>query len=62
MEVIEQLFQEFVEGIEELEYFANLLRHDNTRWRGQQREGGCIDLESIEGDAWLTYFRFVKEI
>lgn len=36
-------------------------RNDNTCWRGQEREGGIINLDIIERYAWLTYFRFTHE-
>lgn len=59
---IEALYFEFLEGVAELEVFAAAVRHDNIRWRGQQREGGPIDLNSLEEESWRTYFRYKKSI
>jgi hypothetical protein len=48
---------DFMGGIAELEVFADAVRNNNTRWRGQGRSGGPINLDSLKGDAWKTYFQ-----
>lgn len=55
---LEDMYMEFAVGVAELEVLAQAARVDNTRWRGQGRAGGAIDLDAIEGDAWKTYFRY----
>lgn len=47
--------------IAELEVIERALVEDNSRWRGQQHDGGQIDLNSLEEKAWNTYFRFSKD-
>jgi hypothetical protein len=61
MAALEAAYLEFLAGIAELEALAVVARNDNTRWRGQERQGGIIDLDIIEGDAWPIYFRFTHE-
>ena len=48
---------EFELGLAELKLYQHALVHNNARWRGQEREGGRIDLEELEPEAWKTYFR-----
>lgn len=40
----EEMYIEFLAGIAELEVLAAAAHRDNTIWRGEQREGGAIDL------------------
>lgn len=54
----EDLYLKFIIGMAELEVLASASVQDNTRWRGQQQEGGPIDLDTLDGEAWKTYFRF----
>jgi hypothetical protein len=37
------------------------VKRTNTRWRGQEREDGVLDLNTLHPDAWKTYFRFTQE-
>jgi hypothetical protein len=55
---IYELCQEFLDGNEELEAIADLLKIDNTIRRRQAREGSAIDLETLVGNAWLMYLRY----
>jgi len=48
---------EFELGLAELDLYQHTLVRTNVRWRGQEREGGPIDLEELEPEAWKTYFR-----
>lgn len=57
----EGIYFEILTRIAELEVLAKASEQNNTRWRGQQRHGGPIDLDILEGDAWKTYFRFSKD-
>ncbi|KAH0606104.1 uncharacterized protein H6S33_003765 [Morchella sextelata] len=57
----EGIYFEILTRIAELEVLAKASEQSNTRWRGQQRHGGPIDLDILEGDAWKTYFRFSKD-
>ena len=45
-------------GLAELEIYQHVSVRTNIRWRGQEREGGAIDLEALEPEAWKTYFRY----
>jgi hypothetical protein len=54
---IEAMYLKFFTRIAELEVLAHSTKHDNTRLGGQKRDRGPVDLETIDGDAWLTYFR-----
>jgi hypothetical protein len=51
-------FLEFEVGLAKLEVFKRAAWRNNTRWRGQERNGGRIDLEELEPEAWRTYFRY----
>lgn len=57
---LDPMYLEFIEGVAELRVLAAAVRHDNIRWRGQQREDGPIELDSLEEEAWRTYFRCVR--
>lgn len=44
-------------GLLQLSLYQHASIQTNARWRGQEREGGQIDLEEQEPESWKTYFR-----
>ena len=59
MECIMLDFLEFEVGLAKLEVYKRASWRSNTRWRGQERIGGRIDLDELEPEAWRTYFRYL---
>jgi hypothetical protein len=59
MSYLEDLYLEFFIGLAELEVLQNAveMKGNNTKRWGQQREGEPIDLETLQGEEWKTYFR-----
>lgn len=57
----EHIYANFLMQIAEIEVLGRALVENNSRGRGQQRDGGLINPNSLEGEAWKTYFRFSKD-
>jgi len=45
-------------GLAKLEIYQHASVQTNIHWRGQECEGGAIDLEALDPEAWKTYFRY----
>jgi len=48
---------EFELGLLQVSLYQHASVRTNARGRGQEWEGGQIDLEELEPESWKTYFR-----